>query len=159
MLHKFISFIHSKQKISHINLVNSKNSNSNRNLPVFGTLLIFSILFFSIRPAFSNSEAATRGVLGAFPLVSGFYVSSEPAYGVIFTAADIALLLGIFSNKSANQKRSAVPTYTGLLIVFNLLDAYASYSFWKAENSSKELKAHFNWDESRGYQVNFNLDF
>lgn len=99
------------------------------------TILLLGFLF---NPTWSNENSTTQPqpssdrsfavVLGFLPLASSFYQTPEPMKGVFFTAVDLALLSGIWHSQfSAQQKSGSSKVYFGLLVLNNLLDAYAGF--------------------------------
>jgi hypothetical protein len=65
--------------------------------------------------------------LGAIPFVSGLYLSDRPARGIMFTAIDILMVMGIYTarNTASGDPRN-VKSYFVLMGANNILDALLS---------------------------------
>ncbi len=100
-----------------------------------------------------SSDPFLAAVLGALPLLSGFYLTSEPQKGAAFTLAD-AVLIGtivrIRSDKNTPPKDAAVYYY--LLGAVNLADLALSVMQVRADADSR-LSVNLNPSDPPGLQL------
>ncbi len=70
------------------------------------------------------------GALGIVPFASGMYLTDEPARGILFTAVDVLMALGIYSARytSVGEEQN-VKTYFLLMGANNVLDAFVSMRY------------------------------
>jgi hypothetical protein len=77
------------------------------------------------------------GALGLIPFASGLYISEKPARGIMFTAIDALMALGVYTSRYtiAGDPENA-RNYFLLMGANNLLDAYISVRYANAARGS-----------------------
>jgi hypothetical protein len=70
------------------------------------------------------------GALGIIPFSSGLYISERPARGLIFTAVDILMVMGVYTSRyTAAGDPNNARNYFILMAVNNVLDAWVSVRY------------------------------
>ncbi|MEO7427050.1 MAG: hypothetical protein ABI036_17815 [Fibrobacteria bacterium] len=88
--------------------------------------------------AVAHEDPFLVAMLGAMPLLSGFYLTSAPQKGAVFTLADAVLIgsiLKIRSDKNIPQKDAAVYAY--LLGAVNVADMALSLMQFRSDAASR----------------------
>jgi hypothetical protein len=78
--------------------------------------------------------------LGLMPFVSGLYVSDRPARGILFSAFDVLLVLGIYTARNtASGDPHNVKNYFLLMGANNLLDAWLSARYARIPGTPRAM--------------------
>jgi hypothetical protein len=70
------------------------------------------------------------GALGIIPFASGLYVSDRPARGILFTAVDVLMVMGVYTSRyTAAGDPNNARNYFILMAANNILDAWVSVRY------------------------------
>lgn len=104
-------------------------------------------------------EPFLAGALGFMPFASGLFLSDEPAKGIVFSAIDILLMLGVYTNEnSSNGDPDNTPVYYMFIGVNNVADAFFSARHAMRQRTPK-TRAVILPSPQGGVQYTVNVNF
>lgn len=101
----------------------------------------------------NQADPFIAAVLGAIPLTSGFYLTTSPQKGIVFTLADLVLIgtvVSIRRDSAASQKD--VPMYYGLIAAVNIADLVFSVMQVKSDEAAR-IKLTLNPLDQPGFKL------